>query len=147
MKRASRVAFPTTSGRTPVASGSSVPVWPMRRPPSTRRIRATTSCEVGPLGLSMISRPSIDCAFYFLDEQFLQPVDAAAHRAAGGVLVAAAAELLGDRADVDVALRPHADAVFLALDLLEEDHRLDFLDRERQVDQPLGVFIGAARRP
>ena len=74
----------------------------------------------------------------------LQRVDRAGHGAAGGVLVAAAAELLGDRADVDVALRPHADAVLVALDLLEEDHRLDLLDGQRQVDQPFGVLVGAA---
>ena len=35
------------------------PVWPIRRSPSTRRMRATTSWLVGPGGLSMTRRPSI----------------------------------------------------------------------------------------
>src|SRR5947209_17762287 len=113
----------------------------MRSSFSTRRTRATTSCEVGPAGLSMTSTPSIrlqDCriaglqdgrmaewdgltrqsflqfcdppilqldrVLQLLDERLLQRVDGAGHRAPGGVLVAAAAEFLRDRADVDVAL-------------------------------------------
>src|SRR5439155_12066425 len=89
---ASRVARPRTSGRTPVAAGSSVPVWPMRRSPRTRRMRATTSCEVGPAGLSTISRPSIDRLLDLFHELLLQRVDRARHGATGGVLVIAAAE-------------------------------------------------------
>src|SRR6266700_4015487 len=42
---------------TPVAIGSSVPAWPIRRVPAMRRIRATTSCDVMPAGLSTITRP------------------------------------------------------------------------------------------
>ena len=42
---ASRVAWPRTSGSTPDACGSSVPVWPMRLTPSDRRAQTTTSCE------------------------------------------------------------------------------------------------------
>src|SRR5579871_144997 len=145
--RASRVARPTTSGSTPVASGSSVPVWPIRRSRSARRTRATTSCDVGPTGLSMTSRPSINGALDLLDEDLLQRVDTAARRASGGVLVPAAAELLRDRGDIDLALRPHADAIGFALNLLEEDDGLDLLDRQRQVDQPFGVLVGAARGP
>src|SRR5262245_36428959 len=151
----SRVARPTTTSSTPVAAGSSVPVCPTRFSRSSRRTRDTTSCEVGPAGLSTMSRPSIvsgdvlaglggihgrDRLIDPLDEQLLQRVDRPAHRAAGGVLVAAAAELFRDRADVDCALGPHADAVLIALVLLEENHGLDLLDRERQVDQPLGVL-------
>src|SRR5205085_7820246 len=101
--------------------------------PSARRIRATTSCEVGPAGLSTISRPSIDRLLDLLDERLLQPVDRPADGAAGGVLVPAAAELLGDAADVDLALRAHADAVLVAFRLLEEDDRLDLLHGQRQV--------------
>ena len=37
---------------------SSVPVWPMRETPSARRVSVTTSCEVGPSGLSTTSTPS-----------------------------------------------------------------------------------------
>src|SRR5690348_15457222 len=100
----------------PLAAGSSVPVWPTRRSPSARRTLATTSCEVGPTGLSTTNRPSIygDRVFDLLDEHLLKRVDAALHRAAGRVLVATAAEFLRDGADVDLALGSHADAVFLA---------------------------------
>src|SRR5919197_203736 len=110
----------------------------MRRSPSTCRIRATTSCEVGPAGLSTSSRPSIDDGCDFLDELLLQRIDTTGHGAAGGFFVPAAAELLRDRADVDIALRPHTDAILLAFDLLEEDDRLNLLDGQRQVDQPFG---------
>src|SRR5579864_3256195 len=123
MNRARRVARPMTSGRTPVAAGSRVPVCPMRRSRSTRRRRATTSCDVGPAGLSMTNRPSIDGGLDLLDKHLLQRVDRARHGATGRVLVTAAAEFLGDPPDVNVALGAHADPVFLAFDLLEEDHR------------------------
>src|SRR5438034_4103209 len=162
-KRASRVARPTTSGSTPLAAGSSVPVWPMRRSPRRRRIRSTTSWDVGPEGLSMTRRPftkqncrisglrncrivglSFDRLFDLRDEQFLERVDRAPHGAPRRVLMAAAAELLRHGADVDVAFGSHADAVLLDLDLLGEVHRLDLFDGERQVDQPFGVLVGAA---
>jgi hypothetical protein len=43
---------------TPVAIGSSVPPWPTRRVFASRRIRATTSCDVIPDGLSTTINPS-----------------------------------------------------------------------------------------
>ena len=46
------MAEPSAMTRTPEARGSSVPAWPTRRWPEARRIRATTSWEVGPTGLS-----------------------------------------------------------------------------------------------
>src|SRR6476620_632044 len=97
----------------------------MLRSCRTRRSRATTSCEVGPDGLSTISRPSIDRVLNLRDEQLLQRVDRARHRAPRRVLVSAAAEGFGHAADVDVALGSHADAILLPFGLLEEDHRLD----------------------
>src|SRR5688500_3171887 len=45
------------TGSTPVAKGSSVPVCPALRMPSARRTRSTTSCEVGPAGLSTTITP------------------------------------------------------------------------------------------
>src|SRR5690606_21215406 len=42
----------------PDANGSSVPVCPMRRTCSARRACATTSCDVGPSGLSTGSTPA-----------------------------------------------------------------------------------------
>src|SRR5882724_6829598 len=53
----SRVAFSMPMTRTPVAIGSSVPAWPTRRVRARRRMRATTSCDVMPPGLSTITRP------------------------------------------------------------------------------------------
>src|SRR3984885_2287622 len=53
----SLVAFSTPMTRTPVAIGSSVPAWPTRRVWARRRIRATTSCEVMPPGLSTMTSP------------------------------------------------------------------------------------------
>ena len=85
--------------------------------------------------------------FHFLDEEFLQGVDTAGHGAAGRILVPAAPEFLRDGGDVDVALGAQAHTVALAFVLLEEHHRLDFLHGKRQVDEPLGVFVGAARLP
>src|SRR6188508_3755448 len=121
MKRARRVARPTTSGRTPLAIGSRVPVWPTRRSFRTRRTKATMSWDVGPDGLSTMSRPSINRLLDLLEERLLERVDRPRHRAAGGVLVSTPAELLCDRADVDFALRAHAHAVVVAFVLLEED--------------------------
>src|SRR5207253_11450837 len=100
----------------------------MRRSCSDRRTRATTSCEVGPTGLLRTSSPSIDGARDLLDERPPELVDRAADRAAGRVLVTAAPELLRDGRDVDIALRPHADAIRISLITLEEDDRVDFLD-------------------
>src|SRR5262245_11994029 len=53
----SLVARPTPSTSTPVAIGSRVPAWPTFRVPASRRIRATTSCDVMPPGLSTTTSP------------------------------------------------------------------------------------------
>ena len=54
----SRVAWPTKTGSTPAAKGSSVPPWPTRLTPASRRTRATMSCEVGPGSLATTMMPS-----------------------------------------------------------------------------------------
>src|ERR1700690_2728698 len=53
----SLVAFSTPTTRTPVANGSRVPACPTLLVPASRRIRATTSCDVMPPGLSTMTRP------------------------------------------------------------------------------------------
>src|SRR5262245_40501919 len=55
---ARRVALPIIRTRRPVAIGSSVPACPIRLSPRARRAVATTSCDVGPSGLSIRSTPS-----------------------------------------------------------------------------------------
>src|SRR3989441_11433525 len=52
------VALPKHNTSTPVAAGSSVPVWPTLGIPSSVRARATTSWDVHPAGLLMTSTPS-----------------------------------------------------------------------------------------
>src|SRR5207248_7093913 len=59
----------------------------------------STSWEVGPAGLSTTSRPSIDRPLDLGDEEFLQRVDGARHRAPGGILVSAATEFPRHRSE------------------------------------------------
>src|SRR2546421_11696791 len=44
-------------GSTPVANGSSVPAWPTRCAPVSRRRRLTTEKDVSPAGLSKLRTP------------------------------------------------------------------------------------------
>src|SRR2546423_11410719 len=57
-KRENLVASPNTSGRSPVANGSSVPVWPPFSEASARLARARARVEVRPAGLSRRRTPS-----------------------------------------------------------------------------------------
>ncbi len=59
-KRSRRVARPTPSSSTPVASGSSVPECPILLLCRMPRALATTSCEVHPASLSTTARPSAE---------------------------------------------------------------------------------------
>src|SRR2546426_6409835 len=107
------VASPMQIGSTPVAVGSSVPVCPQRlalKRPFTRR---TTSKLVGPLGLSTTTTPQSSCVILecFLDlvrdprpHLRLVSLDAATR----GVVMTAAAELLGDGGDVHPTTRAEA---------------------------------------
>src|SRR5713226_3419310 len=52
------VALPKHNPSTPVAAGSSVPVWPTLGIPSSVRARATMSWDVHPAGLLMTRTPS-----------------------------------------------------------------------------------------
>src|SRR5450756_2981355 len=58
------------SGRTPVASGSSVPRCPTRRVPAILRMRLTTSCDVQPCGLSTTMTPATHS--YFSENESVQ---------------------------------------------------------------------------
>ena len=87
--------------------------------PSARRTRATTSCDVGPAGLSTTSTPFMARAVSAvprrwrgraLDDNRLDLLERTVDGEPGGVLVAAAAVRVGHQPDVDVVLRPHADA-------------------------------------
>src|SRR5436305_8108544 len=107
---ASRVAGPTSTISSPVASGSRVPVWPTRDAGSVRRTKATTSCEVGPDGLSMSRAPAImrtadgdrsgraerNRLGHLLQQAVAHRGERAAQLEAGGVLVATAAVPRGD---------------------------------------------------
>src|SRR5476649_972982 len=53
------VASPKAIGRTPVASGSSVPPWPAFAAPNSQRTRPTALVEPRPSGLSSTTQPSI----------------------------------------------------------------------------------------
>src|SRR5258708_25827359 len=52
------VASPRSSGRTPVASGSRVPPWPILAALKTRRTAPTAAAEDRPAGLSSTTHPS-----------------------------------------------------------------------------------------
>src|SRR4051794_8470820 len=73
--------------------------------------------------------PGCDGGEQLLLEDVFQIGERPGGAAAGGVLVAAAAELLRDRVDVHVALRSHADAPVVVGGFLEEHRRLDLLHR------------------
>ena len=94
--RDSAVALPKSTGSTPVAIGSSVPVCPTRFSPVIRLIRATAPAEVIPAGLFSSIRPCIHflhngfygikhCFLYFFKRSFncgsrCSPVAAAAYQ-------------------------------------------------------------------
>src|SRR5438270_1272340 len=59
MYSTNRVAGPMATIKTPVASGSSVPAWPTLCGRTSRCTRLTTSRDVIPAGLSILSRPNM----------------------------------------------------------------------------------------
>src|SRR5579884_3725975 len=129
-----RVAWPRQQTSTPAAPGSSVPVWPTRRSPLSRRTTSTTSCDVIPGGLSTQSTPSIgrrltrgggpELPLHDLECLPDDLVERPTAGKAGGRRVAAAAERLCDRIGAHRAPRAEADANPVGI----------FLEQHRHVD-------------
>src|SRR5260370_25654779 len=151
MKLATLVASPMQMGSTPVAVGSSVPVWPARFDLNSPRTRRTTSKLVGPLGLSTTTTPerSLLAIQRLLDllgdarpHRRLAPLDAAARR----VVLPAAAGLLRAGRHRHPAARAERDAPGPALRRLPEAGRhLDAVDAARVVDETVGQVHRALR--
>src|SRR5512140_3039905 len=110
-----RVALPTHSARTPVASGSSVPVCPILFSFSIHRAFCTTSWDVIPDGLLILTTPSLriaaSCARLGIDGRsdsaehlrlYLFPI--AFDGPAGRVFMTAAAERLGEPGQINASL-------------------------------------------
>src|SRR5688572_11523094 len=106
----------------------------MRLMRNTRLTRATTSCDVGPDGLSTTSTPSmsgpraeavVDCLHQLGDDSFADVHLTPRHGESGGVFVAATPVLIRHAADIHVVLRAHADPQVPVRDMLEEHDRLD----------------------
>src|ERR1700733_8110893 len=151
----SRVAFSTPTTSTPVAMGSRVPACPTRRVPASRRIRATTSWEVMPPGLSTTTSPlgafpraSRATGLAAFRQQPAQPCDgvpgAAGQRDAGRVTVAAAAQLGAGAAHVDLALRPGGRLPQPVVGLLEDDGYLRLVGAPHHVDDGFDRVHGQA---
>src|SRR5688572_24559831 len=99
-------------GRTPVAIGSSVPVWPTRLAPRTALTRATTAAEVIPAGLSTTRTPCIsdlEVGGQGGDDAAARLVVTGLDGAAGRAAVSATAERRADGAGVDASLGAHRD--------------------------------------
>src|SRR5438105_2502083 len=146
---ASRVAAPESSTSSPVANGSSVPVWPVRAP-VRRRSAATSANDDGPAGLSTKATPTglralgtgTGCvADERAAEERDQLVDRLLRGEAGRLRMATAALLAGDRRHVDLVMtRTQRDAArrpFVAWRLADERDHLRALDRAQVVDDPL----------
>src|SRR5262245_54092507 len=105
--RWSLVALPSSTIRSPVANGSSVPACPTF-PPRSRRTRSTRSCEVIPAGLSQIRMPAAagsELLADLLTQQLDQLGVSEVGRETRRPLVPAAAVLASDRRDIDGPVR------------------------------------------
>src|ERR1051326_6344639 len=113
---------------------------------------STTSCEVGPAGLSMRIAPSngsnggmasarrVEGLFYRGDDTALGGQRSAADARAGGGVVAAAAKPGGDLVDIDpLAFGPEADPGEFRFQFLEHTGDDDGFDGADMIDEPLGV--------
>src|SRR6476469_10294271 len=147
-----RVALPTQRTRSPVASGSRVPVWPAFFTFARRRNVSTTSWEVIPAFLSTSSTPSIlgsglFCTACSLDDPaqdanqlLLRLGHRQRNRAPGRRLLASATEHRGDLLHVDARLRAQGNTRRVAVAFLEQRRHQHAFDVPAVVDDPLGVF-------
>src|SRR3954471_9909099 len=132
-----RVARPTSSTRSPVAKGSSVPPWPILRVPTARRATATASCDVRPAGLSTSSTPSV--VLVLVDDRFPvldlleERLDA---RCARDALVEAEGDL-GSGAQLQVAADARAEMCGEALEPFEGGFLLGVRAEHAHVDLSL----------
>src|ERR1700748_1422771 len=100
-----RVARPTSTSSNPVANGSRVPAWPTLVPRgSVRRIRATTSCEVTPAGLSTSNTPSSELLCNLRAQELDQRGEVEVGGEPGGAPVSAAAARARDPGHVDAVV-------------------------------------------
>src|SRR5579871_366128 len=146
---ASLVAAPESSTSSPVANGSSVPVWPVRAP-VRRRSAATRANDDGPAGLSSSTTPTGVLAFgtgtgavvthELAPEELDDLLDRLLGREARGLRMAAPAPLARDRRDVDlVVARAQRDAPrrpFVPRRLADQRDHLRPFDRAQVVDDP-----------
>ena len=134
-----------TSGSTPVASGSSVPVWPTRRVPSARRTRADDVVRSRARRLvddedavhrRTCLQPFVDGLHEPIDDAGLNVLELPGDGEAGCVLVAAAAELACATTRTSTSYFERMLTRISPFALLEEHNRLDLARRQRKVDEP-----------
>src|SRR5690349_6179942 len=144
---ASLVADSNRMGRTPVASGSSVPAWPTRWAPVSLRSRLTTENDVSPARLlrfrtpvakrSGLARGGKDGLLGGRQHELHRLVHRLFDLGSRGADVAAAAERRAQSGRVDSASAAHADLGQVARDFLEEDRELEAGDAVQGVDDAL----------
>ncbi len=145
-KRVSRVARPRVSSSSPVASGSSVPQWPIffcRRMPGAPAARRRARCRRPPCRPAAARRASRSRRQRFFEARdhgrphlvARLPTSWPRRRSCGRRRSSA------ERCfSTSTSPRLRSDTLYSAgAGLAEQRHRLDPGDRARQVDQPLGV--------
>src|ERR1700693_5251656 len=154
---ARRVADSKRIGRTPVASGSSVPACPTRCAPVRRRRRLTTANEVSPAALSTLRTPAgnrgrpagptssvvrrggknrlLGGSKHHLHGLVHRPLDLRT----GSPNVAATSERGAQRRRVHRSPTAHADLRQRVVDFLEEDGQLQAGNAVERIDDAFGL--------
>src|ERR1043165_526750 len=152
------VARPMTTMSKPVAPGSSVPQCPAFLIWKWRRMLSTTSCEVGPAGLSTRSAPSnASNSCIGLMRRIKRPLNGVEHlplpgvrlarnASAGSCLMAASAKLFGDFVHIHLlAFGSQANPRQLGFNFFENQGHHDRFNGANMVDQPLGIVRPCTR--